>query len=71
MREKNLCGSVVRSASESCRRIATLRRIEMVRAVVRHSSNDQWRAPVPDHDVLVQEHLQPDPSELLDPSPGA
>jgi len=38
----------------------------MVRAVVRHSGDDQRGTPVPDHDVLVQEHLQAKTSELFD-----
>src|SRR5437868_3857383 len=63
--------AIRRRAGNGRRRIAAMRWLEMMRAVVGHSRNHQALAGMTQHDVLVHEHPQPEPRELGDPRPRA
>ena len=54
--EQDFCGYVRRRAGKRGSWITTLRRIEVMRAVVRHSGNDERGACMSYDDVLIQEH---------------
>src|SRR6185437_7682007 len=66
--QEDFCSGVFRGARECGSRIAALRGIEVMRAVVRDSGHDQRRSFVFHHDVLIQEDVQTQSSKLPRPS---
>src|SRR5579859_657219 len=56
-----------RGAGEGCGRIAALRGIEMMRAVVGYASDDNGLAVVIEDRVFIKQHIQTEPAYFRDP----
>src|SRR3569833_152475 len=67
--EQDFCARICRGAGKCSSRVATLRGVEMMSAVVRDSGHDERSASMSYDDVLVQEHAQPQAPELRHPGP--
>jgi len=67
MGEQYLGARAGRRAAQGRRGIALLSWVKMMGAIVSHSSEDERLAVVRQHDMLVFEHLQAKPPQLLGP----
>src|SRR6185437_8937198 len=71
MGEEDARGGICGRARQCCYRVAAVRGIEVMRAEIGHPSDDDARAAVGNHDVLVHENAQSEPRNLAYPRPLA
>src|SRR3954454_7495948 len=67
MCEQELYARTRGSAGQSSHRVAALGLVEMMRAVIGDTGDDDVRAPVLEHHMLVHQHAHAEPAQLSDP----